>query len=139
MLTGGCYCGQVRYETGETPFHETICHCPDCRRIAGTPTVAWFSVPVASLRFTAGEPVRFNSSPGVMRGFCGRCGTHLTFQQADLPDEIDVTIGSLDEPDQVTPRDHTRTRNKLAWDKLGDGLPAFADARGDSSDACGDP
>ena len=82
-----------------------------------------------SLRFTAGEPVRFKSSPGVTRSFCGRCGTHLTFQQDDLPDGIDITIASLDEVDRVVPRDHTRTRNKLAWDAVCDGLPAFSGAR----------
>jgi len=133
MLTGGCYCGDVRYETDGAPFHETICHCPDCRRIAGTPTVAWFSVPAASLRFTAGEPVRFNSSPGVTRSFCGRCGTHLTFQQDDLADEIDITIASLDQPDRVVPRDHTRTRHKLSWDAVCDGLPAYLDTRSEGA------
>jgi hypothetical protein len=41
MLTGGCYCGAVRYETDGEPFHETICHCADCRRIVGAASVAW--------------------------------------------------------------------------------------------------
>jgi hypothetical protein len=27
MLTGGCFCGHVRYEAGGVPFNPTVCHC----------------------------------------------------------------------------------------------------------------
>lgn len=123
MLTGGCYCGRVRYESAAIPFHETICHCADCRRIAGAPTVAWFTLPRAALRFTAEAPTGFRSSPSVRRRFCGTCGTTLTFERDDLPEETDVTIASLDDPDAVPPMDHTLTSGKLAWDVICDGRP----------------
>ena len=61
MLTGGCLCGHVRYEADGAPFHETICHCSMCRRAAGAPMVAWFSVPRAGFRVVAGTPARFAS------------------------------------------------------------------------------
>jgi len=32
MLTGGCFCGRVRYEAGGVPFNRTNCHCSICRR-----------------------------------------------------------------------------------------------------------
>jgi hypothetical protein len=44
-ITGGCFCGFVRSETTGTPCEESICHCSICRRTAGAPLVAWFSVP----------------------------------------------------------------------------------------------
>ena len=97
MLTGGCYCGAVRYETDGEPFHETICHCADCRRIVGAASVAWFTVPRATLRFTRQEPASVRSSPAVMRRFCGACGTSLTYANDGAPDEIDVTTASLDD------------------------------------------
>ena len=27
MLTGGCFCGRVRYEAGGAPYNATVCHC----------------------------------------------------------------------------------------------------------------
>lgn len=129
MLTGGCYCGQVRYETDAPPFHATVCHCADCRRIVGAASVAWFSVPRAAFRLSGAEPASFRSSPRVTRRFCGGCGTALTYERDDLPDEIDVTTASLDDPDLAAPADHTWTAEKLRWVQLCDGLPVFPGPR----------
>ncbi|MCJ2095636.1 GFA family protein [Methylobacterium sp. J-072] len=129
MLTGGCYCGAIRYEARAEPFHETICHCTDCRRIVGAAQVAWFSVPRSAFRFVAGTPTAFRSSPAVLRRFCGTCGTSLTYEAESAPDEIDNTTASLDEPGRVPPKDHTRVGSKVSWDPVGNGLPAFSGAR----------
>src|SRR4051794_38791297 len=103
MLAGGCYCGQVRYESDGAPFNETLCHCTDCRRVVGAHVVAWFTVPRDSLRWT-GTPASFQSSPGVTRRFCANCGTSLTWE--GKADEVDLSIASLDEPGSVAPQDH---------------------------------
>jgi hypothetical protein len=129
MLRGGCFCGHVRYEGEGTPFHPTLCHCADCRRIAGAPVVAWFSLPSGGFHFTAGQPSCFASSEKARRCFCPRCGTPLTFQDTGLPDEIDITTASLDDPELVPPGDHTRTRSRLSWMHLPDGLPRYSVAR----------
>ncbi|MFC7610224.1 GFA family protein [Teichococcus aestuarii] len=39
------------------------------------------------------------------------------------PEEIDVTIASLDEPEAVPPADHTQAASRLSWLALEDGLP----------------
>ena len=129
MLTGGCFCGRVRYEAAASPFHETICHCADCRRIVGAAAVAWFTVPRAALHFTAETPAGFRSSRCVTRRFCATCGTSLTYERDDLPEEIDVTIASLDDPNGVPPKDHTQASGKLAWDQICDGLPILPGSR----------
>ncbi|WP_298952120.1 GFA family protein [uncultured Methylobacterium sp.] len=134
MLTGGCACGAVRYEAHGTPWHETLCHCPTCRRVAGAPAVAWFTVRRADLRLVAGTPRVFRSSPGVARGFCGECGTPLTYARDDLPDEIDVTTASLDDPAALPPRDQTQLAHRLPWIEA-PGLPGFAGARDGSGGA----
>ena len=115
MLTGGCFCGAVRYEAGGEPFHTTLCHCADCRRVAGAPAVAWFSVATADYRVVAGTPRMFASSARAQRSFCPDCGTGLTFQAHASLDEIDVTIGSLDDPGFVRPEDHTWFASRTSW------------------------
>lgn len=115
MLTGGCFCGHVRYEAHGEPFHPTICHCADCRRIFGAPLVGWFSLRRGDWRLTAAEPARFASSPGVERSFCPRCGTGLSYASARFPEEIDVSIGSLDDAEAMPPADNTMAGSRLSW------------------------
>jgi hypothetical protein len=129
MLTGGCYCGAVRYEVSEEPFHRTLCHCADCRRIAGAPAVAWFSVTRAGLRYTRGAPAQFQSSAQVTRSFCAQCGTALSYVHHRWPDEIDITTCSLDEPDAAAPLDHTFTASAVRWLHICDGLPRYPRSR----------
>ena len=129
MLRGGCFCRAVRYEIDAEPSHQTACHCTICRHTSGAPFVAWFSVPVASFRFLSDEPATFKSSEHAARTFCASCGTPLTFQSTRSRGELDITTSSLDEPEQVPPRDHTFVRSKLSWVKLADGLPSHPAAR----------
>jgi hypothetical protein len=130
MLQGGCFCGRIRYKVTSAPFHETNCHCSICRRTTGAPFVAWFSVRPSEFRWVSGAPSHFRSSSKASRSFCAHCGTQLTFQSDDYPDEIDVTTCSLDQPEAVPPRDHTYTGNKLPWIWLSDRLAQYPQARG---------
>jgi hypothetical protein len=124
MLKGGCFCGRVRYETTGTPFHETNCHCANCRRSTGATPVAWFTVERSQFRFTSGVPREFESTAQGTRSFCSLCGTQLTFTTEAFPTQIDVTTGSLDDPNSVPPKDQTWTRSKLSWVVLDEKLPA---------------
>ena len=124
-VEGGCLCGAVRYRASGPPSGITICHCATCRRASGAPLVAWSEFPAGGLNFTRGVAVRYASSPGVERTFCGRCGTQLTYLRQDAPDSIDLTLASLDDPEVVPPEDHTWTTSRLCWIKLSDGLPTY--------------
>lgn len=129
MLTGGCYCGQIRYEVTVETLDSSVCHCVDCRRAAGAPVVAWFTVPVAALRFVAGGPKVFASSAHVKRGFCEACGTPLTYVNEHAPEFMDITTCSLDDPALVPPRDHIYVRSRVDWVRFADGLPEFEGTR----------
>jgi hypothetical protein len=135
MFEGGCYCGAVRYEADGAPFHRTLCHCADCRRVAGAPAVAWFSMARIALRFTVGAPAWFRSSAHVTRGFCAKCGTQLTYAHDTTPDEIDITTCSLDDPLALPPEDHTFVRSRLGWLHTADGLPEYQTTRSQSQKA----
>lgn len=115
MFEGGCLCGAVRYRIGSPPLSCAICHCTSCRRASGATSVAWLTVNRADFEFLTGTPVEFNSSAGVLRRFCGRCGCAFTYEHADLPATIDVTIGSLDEPDRVAPTAEVWLQDKVSW------------------------
>lgn len=133
MLTGGCFCGAVRYALHGKPFHATLCHCSDCRRIAAAPAVAWITVPAGDFHIIAGTPKRLQSSPHAERRFCGDCGTGLTYQHAGHPGEIDITTCSLDHPEQIPPADQTFTQSRLPWMPSANSLPEHETTRDPSA------
>jgi hypothetical protein len=63
--------------------------------------------------------------------FCGTCGTPLVFEHRAFPEELDITLCSLDEPESIPPRDHTYLRSRLSWIDRMDGLGRYAEARGE--------
>lgn len=127
-LRGGCHCGAVRYETAAAPFHETVCHCVDCRRAVGATAVAWFTVPADALRVT-GTPRHYRSSARATRSFCGGCGASLFYAADGAAGDIDVTTASLDDPGACPPKDHTEAASRPRWAVIGDGLPVHAGHR----------
>jgi hypothetical protein len=125
MLSGGCLCGAVRYDVDGPVFNETICHCRDCRKAVGAANVAWLTVNTTWYRIAQGRPASYRSSEKVVRQFCAACGTSLTYQYDDRMNEIDITIASLDEPDIVSPKDHTQASERLSWDTICDDRPEY--------------
>jgi len=93
--------------------------------------VAWFTVPIDAFEVSSGTPAEFASSSHGRRTFCRDCGTPLTFRSTSTPDEIDVTTCSLDDPDRVSPCDHTHAASKVSWVDIDGGLPVHPGARSD--------
>lgn len=134
VLTGGCHCGAIRYAAEGPVFDETFCHCSVCRRTSGAPLLAWFTVAPSGFKFTSGTPTEYWSTDHGMRRFCPICGTQLTFQSRNHPDELDVTTASLDDPEQAPPRDHTWVPDAVSWIWRLDALPQFRRQRDDPED-----
>jgi hypothetical protein len=123
---GGCLCGAIRYAITGAPVVTTLCHCRSCRLASGAPSLAWTVVRVDDLRYDAGHPSEFESSPGVFRGFCRACGTSLSWRRLDRPDTIDLTTASLDAPDAFAPAKEIWLEHKLAWETAHPRLPHYA-------------
>jgi hypothetical protein len=121
--TGGCLCSAVWYMTEGEPVMRAFCHCPSCRLATGAPVVAWALFPQDAFRITRGELAVYESSPGVRRGFCGRCGTTLSFEADYVPGLIDVTIATFGDPAGLVPQMHVWHRHRLGWVVLADDLP----------------
>jgi hypothetical protein len=127
--TGRCLCGAIRYRCGTALYPPTLCHCESCRRAAGAHVVAWLTCRAQDFAVTLGSPVAFRSSEQVLRSFCGRCGTPLTYRHDQRQGEIDITIATLDDPGSAVPADHIWMADALPWDRPADGLPQYASSR----------
>ncbi len=122
---GGCLCGAARYEARGGAKWTCYCHCHSCRHATGAPVAAFAGFDEGNFRFTKGEPQVFESSPGVWRSFCGRCGTPLTYRARRFPGEVHVLIGSLDEPDDFAPRAHVFYGEHISWFDTTDSMKRF--------------
>ncbi len=69
----------------------------------------------------ARRPKYFQSSNRVTRGFCGNCGTPLTFD-IGRKDLIELAIGALDDPTVAAPAAQLNVETKLPFF---DGLAAL--------------
>jgi hypothetical protein len=124
--TGGCLCGAVRFKVSGAPLWAAHCHCTSCRRATGAAMVTFAGYRRAQFAYAQGAPQRFNSSPGVVRSFCGNCGTSLTYEGARWPDEVHVHLSTFDDPAAFAPQAHVYTAEQMPWLKLADDLPRHA-------------
>ncbi len=121
--SGGCQCGAVRYRIAGQLGKAGICHCRMCQKAFGNFGAALVSVPLANLTWTRGRPSEFRSSPLVARGFCEKCGTPLYMQEDGDPD-IEIAIGSLDDPNAAAPMEQVGMEGRVKWFDSLSRLPA---------------
>jgi DNA-binding SARP family transcriptional activator len=120
-VTGGCLCGDVRYEISEPAIDTAFCHCRMCQKFTGSPVTVSSTYPTEALRFIRGEPKYYKSSPFAERGFCANCGSSMTYRPINPPvtpdwaDWIAVEIGSLDNPEPNVPTWHLGVESKMPW------------------------
>jgi len=123
LARGHCLCGAVCFEFDHAAGTAFYCHCESCRRAASSPVTTWITVPKEKLRFTNGEPRFFNSSPGVRRGFCGTCGSPLSYEGPVHPGFMDLYAASLEADVIVDPEFHVYSDEQLPWFEVHDRLP----------------
>jgi hypothetical protein len=112
---GGCLCSAIRFRVSGEPIYSSICHCATCRRASAAPTVAWLTFDRGQIDILSGEPRAYRSSQGVVRQFCGACGSQLFYEQADRPTTIDITTASMDNPNLFPPTMEVWLENRLSW------------------------
>ena len=95
--TGACLCGAVRYRVWGVLRPVINCHCNQCRRWSGH-MVAATAAGRDCLTIEDSATLRwFESSPGIRRGFCGRCGSSLFWDDSGAS-QVSIMAGTLDPP-----------------------------------------
>lgn len=124
--SGGCQCGAVRFRVDGELGEASICHCRMCQKATGGVFGPYVSVTTADLVWTRGARKRFQSSNKVHRGFCGDCGTPLTFEYGGAQ-HIGLAIGAFDRPGDIRFVEQLASSARLAdFEALGD-LPEHAE------------
>ena len=109
-FTAGCLCGDIRITAQGAPYRVGLCHCLDCRKYHGALFHGFAVFPEEAVTIE-GQPSHYGG-----RFFCARCGSSV-YSRYD--DEVELNLGALDSPDQLTPTYESWTVRREAW------LPAF--------------
>ena len=110
LSTGGCLCGNLRFEARGEPYRTGLCHCLDCRKNHGALFHGSAIFPQSAVTLT-GPRADYKG-----RFFCPTCGSPV---YAHFDDEIGINLGAFDTPDTFTPTYELWTVRRESW------LPAF--------------
>jgi hypothetical protein len=113
-FTGGCLCGDVRFQASGEPYRVGLCHCLDCRKVHGALFHASAIFPEDAVTIS-GETHDYQG-----RHFCPRCGSSVFNRSGD---EVEVNLGALDASDQLKPTYESWIVRRESW------LPDFPLAR----------
>ncbi len=125
VRTAGCACGQLTLTAEGEPERVGICHCLTCRKTTGSV----FSVFVIFWKERVRISGRFKgwqSSPENERCFCPVCGSQVF--DRDAADEIEIKLGTFDEPNLFRPAYESWIGRKEAWLHTDD-LPGYEQNR----------
>lgn len=112
---GGCLCSAIRFRISGEPVFSSICHCATCRRASAAPTVGWLTFDRGQVEMLSGQPRIYRSSQGVVRRFCGTCGSQLSYETAESPTTIDITTASMDNPALFPPTLEVWLEHRVSW------------------------
>ncbi|MES2974755.1 MAG: GFA family protein [Pseudomonadota bacterium] len=126
-FTGGCLCGEIRYEIAAAAGPSRICWCRDCQRISSNGTVNVI-FPSDSIKIS-GESGKHektaDSGNTVTRRFCANCGTQLFSDSSGRPGLTVVRVGTLDEPSAVKPTTNIWVASAPSWACVDPALEQF--------------
>ena len=123
-VSGGCYCGKVRYRAARVSAEISECHCSQCRKQSGH-RYAVTSTRSGDIKTDGEENITwFRSSPQAERGFCSHCGSHL-FWRSREDDEMAILAASLDDASDFRLTSHIFVEDKGSYYDITDGLPQF--------------
>ena len=126
--TGGCYCGNIRYEINGDTEAAFQCHCRECQYITGGNPNVVMVFALDDFAYTKGSVSDFardDLEKPVYRHFCANCGTGIGSRSPSRPNSMIVKVGTLDDPTVFKPQVAIFTCDEQAFHHIPEGLPAF--------------
>lgn len=128
-VSGGCFCGQVRYEFEPTFLAYRYCFCSRCRKVRGTAHAANIFVPQAAFSWLAGEDqIKCFDLEGAHFGncFCGKCGSPVP-RQAMAGKAYLIPAGTVDGDPGIAPEGAIFWDSRASWLPPADHLEKFSE------------
>ena len=115
LVRGQCISGEVRYQTPDVPYYIFNCHCTICRDRSGAPFTTSLIYKNQDVENDTDNLLYFESNPNVMRGFCKKCRTDISWINKEKSKWIGLTLGTCKHQNQFKPSKDIWIRSKLEW------------------------
>jgi len=97
----------------------------------GAPYVVWAGFDKSDFEVIGGKLKSYISKPNVIREFCSKCGSTLTYAKDAAGNKtleeaariIYVAVASLDDPQVYPPDEVVHGKEKIEWLQLGNDIP----------------
>ncbi|MEM0987833.1 MAG: GFA family protein [Pseudomonadota bacterium] len=137
-IEGGCLCGAVRFRISGALHRTSHCHCGLCQKQHGAAFRTRARVAAKHFNFLQGEDLvtYYESSPGMYRGFCSRCGSPIVNRfgpeakavkkRPEALHQVGIALATLDGDPGVRAERHDFVASKAPWFEITDDVPQFA-------------
>lgn len=128
--TGGCVCGDIRYEMREAPLFVHCCHCTWCQRETGSAFALNAVIEARHVLVSKGKPevIVAPSESGNGQTFhrCTTCKLALWSVYSGAGHRFwFLRVGTLDNAGAYPPDIHIYTSTKLPWVALPGDVPCY--------------
>ena len=125
MISGKCDCSAVQYEVHGIIEEYCHCHCSICRKIHGAAFATWGTVTRSAFRWVSGEENlrRYSFSERSESIFCQTCSATLLVDFKVYPDQLYITLGTVDGEINLPDGFHQFVGSKASWYEITDDLP----------------
>ncbi len=137
-ITGGCQCGQVKYQLDAPPLMTAVCHCMDCQRHSGGSYSISMVFSAESFQLLEGElgcwQKQCDSGAVADCYFCPVCSNRIYHTTNSTPGLLRLKGGTLDDTSWVSPAMHVWVKSKQPWVIIPKGVAVF-DTQPESAEA----
>jgi len=125
MITGECFCGEVKYRVDGALHDARSCHCSRCRKAFSSQASAYALVNPSEFAWLTGEAqlTSYVGEHGFGLQFCSKCGSTLV---GVFHGQVHgVTLGCVNGDPDIQLSRHIYVGSKASWELIADGVPQY--------------
>ena len=125
-LHGSCLCKAVTYEADAIDGSIWDCLCQTCRKAHAADHNTAARVKREHFRVTSGAEAlsAFESTPGKLRHFCSKCGSHIYAERPELPFVV-LRAATLDDDPGIKPEMRVWCSHAAPWTQTAPDIPPY--------------
>ena len=128
IISGECFCGEVKYEISGVLKDARSCHCSRCRKAFSSQASAYAIVERDDFKWIKGEELltSFVGKHGFGLQFCSKCGSTLCgIHNGNIHG---VTLGCLNDDPKIEIGRHIYVESKAEWEVIPEGVLQYPEA-----------